>query len=181
MSPFYLNQCHSPTVHYTEFPLVPCRATGHLFHAVHLEPGGGDAAAEAAEAGAEAAAVPEQGRRARYHLFIFYLVYVYMIVYSLFLCRHGWHAQDLRRGALQGRALQDSPAVDTGLCGVRRRGDVGEVRQASERGGALLPRSGNYCCISPFNIYTILNIFSKTITTLTQFLEPPCTKLAYNL
>ena len=55
-----------PTVPYMSiFPFVSCRAAGHLFHAVDLEPGGGDAAAEAAKAGAEAAAVPEQGRRPR--------------------------------------------------------------------------------------------------------------------
>ena len=80
-------------------------------------------------------------------LFIVYcLCLCLLIVYCLFLCiRHGRHAEDLRRGAVQGRALQDSPAVDTGLGGVRRRGDAGEVREAPEGGRQILPRPGNYC------------------------------------
>lgn len=59
------------------------RAAGDVVHAVHLQPGGRDAAPAPTEAGAEAAAVPLQGRRPR----------------------HGRHPQDLRRGPLQRRAL----------------------------------------------------------------------------
>jgi hypothetical protein len=37
------------------------RTAGYEFHAEHLQPGGGDAQAETAEAGEEAPAVPFQG------------------------------------------------------------------------------------------------------------------------
>ena len=43
---------------------------------------------------------------------------------------------------MQGRAVQDPPAVDTGLGGVRRRGDAREVRKAPEGGRQILSRSG---------------------------------------
>ena len=96
---------------------VILRIAGHELHPEHLQPRGGDAEAEAAEAREEAAAVPVQGRRPG----------------------HRGHAQDLRRVAEEGRALQDAAAVCARHGCPRGGGDAGQVRHRQARGPGLLP------------------------------------------
>lgn len=82
------------------------RVAGHKLHKEHLQPRGGDAEAEAAEAGEEAAAVQVQGWGPG----------------------HRGHPQDLRRVAEEGRALQDAAAVRARHGRPRGGGDAGQVR-----------------------------------------------------